>query len=126
MVLRSRVSIHSLFQYFILTQSEQINYLQQLAESRSGTFPQITFSEVSTIKIALPNFNFVNLFVDSVLQPFFNNKFNTEFENSKLTKLRDTLLPELISGDLQVNNGHFEEPIILQERIKTNLKKVGN
>jgi type I restriction enzyme S subunit len=103
MVLRSRVSIHSLFQYFILTQSEQINYLQQLAESRSGTFPQITFSEVSTIKIALPNFNFVNLFVDSVLKPFFNNKFNTEFENSKLTKLRDTLLPKLISGELEVN-----------------------
>jgi type I restriction enzyme S subunit len=102
MVLRSIVPINSLFQYFILTQDEQINRLQHLAESRSGTFPQITFSEVSTIKIALPNFEVVNEFVESVLQPYFDFKFNAEIENEKLSTLRDTLLPKLISGELDV------------------------
>ncbi len=104
MVLRSKVEINSLFQYFILTQKEQIDYLQRLAESRSGTFPQITFSEVSTIKIALPSFDMVNMFVENVLEPFFTSKFNSEFENQELTNLRDTLLPKLISGELEVKD----------------------
>lgn len=102
MVMRSKVNISSLFQYFILTQKEQIDYLQRLAESRSGTFPQITFTEVSTIKIALPSFELVNQFVENVLSPFFENKFNSEYENQELTNLRDTLLPKLISGELEV------------------------
>ena len=103
MVLRSKVPVSSLFQYFILTQSDHINYLQQLAESRSGTFPQITFTEISTIKVVLPSFDNLNQFVDSVLEPFFNNKFKIESENTELTTLRDTLLPKLISGELEVS-----------------------
>lgn len=104
MVLRSKVEINSLFQYFVLTQKDQIDYLQRLAESRSGTFPQITFSEVSTIKIALPSFEKVGEFVDSVLQPFYDFKFNSEFESQELSSLRDTLLPKLISGELNVKD----------------------
>jgi type I restriction enzyme S subunit len=104
MVLRSKVKINSLFQYFYLTQEESINYLQQLAESRSGTFPQITFSEVSTLKIALPDFNFVNLFVETILKPYYDNQFKIKDENDSLVEMRDTLLPKLISGELQIND----------------------
>jgi type I restriction enzyme S subunit len=103
MVLRSKVELNSLFQYFVLTQNEQIEYLQHLAESRSGTFPQITFSELSTIKIALPDFVKVNEFVDSVLKPYYDNQFNVKNENEGLAQLRDTLLPKLISGELEVS-----------------------
>jgi type I restriction enzyme S subunit len=111
MVLRSAAEIDSLFQYFILTQQEQIEYLQHLAESRSGTFPQITFSELSTIKIALPRFDMVNEFVNNVLKPYFDNQFNLDKENEVLSKLRDTLLPKLISGELEVSEA-------LNEKIK--------
>jgi type I restriction enzyme S subunit len=52
--------------------------------------------------MALPDFQKVNKFVDSVLEPFFTEKFNSELENQKLTNLRDTLLPKLISGELEV------------------------
>jgi type I restriction enzyme S subunit len=103
MVMRSKVEINSLFQFFYLTQKEVIDYLQQLAESRSGTFPQITFSEVSTIKIALPNFDLVNTFVEIALKPYYNNQFCKEEENESLTKLRDILLPKLISGEIEIN-----------------------
>jgi type I restriction enzyme S subunit len=102
MVLRSKVNISSLFQYFILTQKEQIDYLQKLAESRSGTFPQITFSEVSTIKISLPSFEIVNQFVENVLRPFYEINFNSQYENQELSSLRDTLLPKLISGEIDI------------------------
>ena len=104
MVLRSKVEMNSLFQYFYLTQQESIKYLQHLAESRSGTFPQITFSEVSTIKIALPDFDLVNTFVEIALKPYYDNQFQIKEENESLIELRDTLLPKLISGELQINN----------------------
>ena len=103
MVLRSKVEMSSLFQYFYLTQQESIKHLQQLAESRSGTFPQITFSEVSTIKIALPDFDLVNTFVEIALKPYYDNQFHIKEENESLVKLRDTLLPKLISGELEIN-----------------------
>lgn len=107
MVLRSKVEMNSLFQYFYLTQQESIKHLQQLAESRSGTFPQITFSEVSTIKIALPDFDLVNSFVEIALKPYYDNQFHIKEENESLVNLRDTLLPKLISGELEVNNINF-------------------
>ena len=101
MVMRSKVKINSLFQYFYLMQRNSIMYLQQLAESRSGTFPQITFSEVSTIKISLPFFDLVNTFVEIALKPFYENQFQIKEENEMLMNLRDTLLTELNSGELE-------------------------
>lgn len=103
MVLRSKIKTNSLFQYFVLTQDKQIEYLQHLAESRSGTFPQITFSEISTIKISLPPLDFLNKFIDSAICPFYHLKFQVEDENQQLISLRDTLLPKLISGELTIN-----------------------
>jgi type I restriction enzyme S subunit len=42
------------FLYQFLTSSETTKWLQHLAESRSGTFPQITFDQVATLEIPLP------------------------------------------------------------------------
>lgn len=111
MVLRSKVEINSLFQYFYLTQQESINHLQHLAEARSGTFPQITFSEVSTLKIALPDFDLVNTFVEIALKPYYDNQFQIKEENESLIALRDTLLPKLISGELEVTE-------VMEENLK--------
>lgn len=102
MVLRPKVNIDPFFMYFSLTQEDIIGYLQVLAESRSGTFPQITFSELSTLKVALPSFDEVNSFSDTVLKPYFEHSFNRDFENENLSDLRNTLLPKLISGELEV------------------------
>jgi type I restriction enzyme S subunit len=42
------------FLYQFLTSEDITKWLQHLAESRSGTFPQITFAEIATIEIPLP------------------------------------------------------------------------
>ncbi len=42
------------FLYQFLTSSEITKWLQHLAESRSGTFPQITFDQVATLELPLP------------------------------------------------------------------------
>lgn len=41
--------------YLYLTSPKIINHLQELAESRSGTFPQITFDEIKSLEINLPS-----------------------------------------------------------------------
>lgn len=55
MVLRKKSSfIDNSFLYKYLTSDKMLNYLQVIAEGRSGTFPQITFSELKNIEIKLP------------------------------------------------------------------------
>ncbi|PTK39397.1 restriction endonuclease subunit S [Staphylococcus hominis] len=47
--------VHSKYLYYFLIDQKTVNYLQNIAESRSGTFPQITFSEVKNLKLDLPS-----------------------------------------------------------------------
>ena len=55
MVLRKKnETITTSFLYQILKSDDLINELQVIAESRSGTFPQITYNELSRMKIKLP------------------------------------------------------------------------
>lgn len=55
MVLRCGKQIHSNFLRYLLTENNMLEYLQNIAESRSGTFPQITFDQISDIKINIPS-----------------------------------------------------------------------
>ena len=55
MVLRHNDKITPQYLYYILKSQNVIEELQMLAESRSGTFPQITFSELSNLRVWLPN-----------------------------------------------------------------------
>ncbi|CAD2071655.1 restriction endonuclease subunit S [Jeotgalicoccus meleagridis] len=56
MVLRvnDTAQLHPKYLYYYLTNKPIINHLQNLAESRSGTFPQITFNELKKLKVNLP------------------------------------------------------------------------
>jgi len=54
MVIRHNDNIIPQFLYYIITSQAVIEELQMLAESRSGTFPQITFSELASLPIGLP------------------------------------------------------------------------
>lgn len=55
MVIRARKDrVYPKFLYQYLTSCEITSWLQHLAESRSGTFPQITFDEVASLELQLP------------------------------------------------------------------------
>ena len=103
MVLRAIDSVSALFSYFILKQESVIAHLQMLAESRSGTFPQITFDVLSKLQTALPtDSGIVDVFTESVLEPTFQKQLDNDGASETLIKLRDTLLPKLISGELRI------------------------
>lgn len=104
MVLRKKSTIPSHFVYFILSRQSTIDFLQVMAESRSGTFPQITFDVLSKVEYLKPNNNaLIDIFTRKVLSPFFDKKVMNETENNKLIGVRDNLLPKLLSGELDVS-----------------------
>ncbi len=104
MVLRSITEINSLFFYFILTQPEMLSYLQNIAESRSGTFPQITFDQIKDIDILIPEMDFLTHFIESTLRPAYQLIFNNQKEIETLSKIRTRLLPQLMSGEIIFTN----------------------
>lgn len=102
MVLRTNEEILSSKLFYIwLTMQSTINELNQIAESRSGTFPQITFSILSKFKLALPPKNLMDALTATVT-PLLNEIYELRSENKKLVELRDTLLPKLLSGEIKI------------------------
>ncbi|MFU1769795.1 restriction endonuclease subunit S [Mammaliicoccus sciuri] len=68
MVLRNKKPeiLNTKYFYLYITSKKAIDYLQNLAESRSGTFPQITFSEVKNMVIDIPTLAVQNKIVNSI------------------------------------------------------------
>lgn len=102
MVLRAKAELSSLFFYFLLTREETLKHLQNIAEARSGTFPQITFDQVEILKLVYPNDNSLQNFIENILEPTYQKIFKNEEEIKTLTNLRDTLLSKLMSGEIDV------------------------
>lgn len=102
MVLRSK-RLSPIFLYFYLTREEMIKDLQHLAETRSGTFPQITFSQLKDLKIILPPQEILEAFIKILEEKFLLIK-NNEKEINTLIALRETLLPKLMKGEIEINN----------------------
>lgn len=101
MVLRCKDSKLSSLVYFYLTNQDTINNLQTLAESRSGTFPQIRFDNLKNMTVALPMHcsKFTSFFETFLEQMQMNRR-----EIKSLQQTRDALLPKLMSGELTVDD----------------------
>ncbi|NTV15642.1 MAG: restriction endonuclease subunit S [Desulfobulbaceae bacterium] len=101
MVLRVKADIHPIVIYNYLTCNETINWLQHIAESRSGTFPQITFNHVSELKLALPPKQLLTEYSNLAWANFQQVKDNDQ-QIAVLSVIRDNLLPKLMSGEIEV------------------------
>ncbi|MDB1590448.1 restriction endonuclease subunit S [Enterococcus faecalis] len=76
--------------YYYLTSKPIINYLQGIAESRSGTFPQITFSELSKLKIKVTDIKYQIKIVEFIKQLDSKIELNSQII-SNLEELASTL-----------------------------------
>ena len=99
--LRGSKEIHPRLLYRILTMRETLDEFQLQAESRSGTFPQITFDSISHLPIVLPPIVIQEAFQRAVGYLDAQIKVNKQ-QSRTLATLRDTLLPKLLSGELSV------------------------
>jgi type I restriction enzyme S subunit len=76
--------------YYYLSFESTLNYLQTLAESRSGTFPQITFAEISSLEIPIPSIEVQNKVID--LLDSVNGKLRNNNELIKKMEILSTLI----------------------------------
>ena len=84
MVIRCSKLVRPRYLYHFLKRQEMLDELQALAESRSGTFPQITFSELALFEISLPSLDTqdrivaaLDVFEDKIA---LNNRINHNLE----------------------------------------------
>ena len=104
MVIRNRPDVISsilLYQYIIENKVWMDFTLR--TETRSGTFPQGNYEDLSAIKV--PFGADVKEITDN-LENIYSLIYKNEDESRRLAELRDTLLPKLMSGELKVNDIH--------------------
>ena len=103
MVLRKVAKASSFYIYVALKQPDAIKEFNMIAESRSGTFPQITFDAIKHFPIVETQKGVADKF-DEIYGSFFQKQEQLRDENQTLAKLRDTLLPKLMSGEIRVKD----------------------
>ena len=101
MVIRA-TSFDSRRLYHFLTSQDVLTELQMQAESRSGTFPQIRFDNVSKLPILIADDTTEAAFT-ALLHTAYEQIDHNNHENEKLSALRDSLLPRLMSGEIDVS-----------------------
>lgn len=98
-------NIGSYFTFFLLKY-----VVQRLKQNTHGAvFDTITTSTFNTIKVTFSSIPLTKLFEDLVEPLLQRIELNCR-ENQELVVLRDTLLPKLISGELEVNEALAQKP----------------
>ena len=93
------------YRYFIyqyLIQEEIIDKLQTIAEQSVSTYPSINASDVTNLKLVIPPMDIIGKFAGMNLALMSEIDKNQQ-EITHLTTLRDTLLPKLMSGEIDVS-----------------------
>lgn len=93
MVLRNKENIDALFLYIYITSDKVINEFQVIAESRSWTFPQITFDSISHFSILLPPLP-EQIAIASVISSFDDKIELLREENKTLEQTAQTIFQE--------------------------------
>ena len=106
MVIRAKKDVVSpKYLYYFLKNSSTVAELQLLAETRSGTFPQITFSEVANLTIPVPPLAVQEVIVQT-MQCLEDKTICNEQINDNLADLLQTIYQGRFGNDiLAVNQG---------------------
>ena len=65
--------------------------------------PKISQANLNKVPVVMPSTTELQSF-DSIIQPIFSQIRNLRTENDWLAAIRDTLLPKLMSGELNVSD----------------------
>ncbi|WP_324752556.1 restriction endonuclease subunit S [Roseovarius sp. Pro17] len=103
MVLRTISTVSPIHLYFLVSSPEAVAEFNTTAESRSGTFPQITFDSIKHYPVMLASEGIMKAFRE-ILELIFGFQWANEQANETLAQTRDLLLPRLMSGELRVTD----------------------
>jgi type I restriction enzyme S subunit len=86
--------------YYFLWTKHHLSEFIKIAESKATTMGHIQRQHLNDAKVVIPDE--ISRFT-SVFEPIISKIIDNRIENGELTNLRDTLLPKLISGELEVS-----------------------
>lgn len=97
----TRIDPH--FIYLLLTNDEMTSYLHTIAEGSTSTYPSLRPSDISAISFQLPLNDKLKDF-SAIAHHCWEKIEKNHIQICTLEKLRDTLLPKLMSGEVKVND----------------------
>ena len=101
-VIRSKhQAISNEYLYLELTKPDVVEKLQQIAEQSVSTFPSVKPSDIGNCNVKVFQNNIADK-LNNQLSGIYNRIANNACENKQLSELRDTLLPKLMSGEIEV------------------------
>ena len=81
-------------------------YYEIVNRGQGSAQPNISAADIMSIPCVIPTDNDLNTFNDTV-RPLFDLIISNQQENQRLSELRDSLLPKLMSGELNVSEVDF-------------------
>lgn len=87
--------------YFTLYNKQNKEMLERLAGAKAAQ-PGLNQTELKSLKINICNKEFIKKFENEV-KPIMESIANNSLENKKLVELRDTLLPKLMNGEIDLD-----------------------
>lgn len=97
---RNEVGISYPYVYILTNSSDFLTDLRKRANS--GVQVNLSSIEIKNSEIIIAPKE-INQKFDNIVKPLFEQIFNNDIEIQKLTQLRDTLLPKLMSGEIDVD-----------------------
>ena len=89
---------------FIYCQLKQDDIYNEIINRGQGSAqPNISAADIMAIPCVIPEIDIINSFNETTI-PIFELIINNQLENQRLSSLRDTLLPQLMSGELDVSD----------------------
>jgi type I restriction enzyme, S subunit len=90
------------FIYYLVTNDEMTEYLHSIAEGSTSTYPSLKPSDIERIEFQLPPLEKLKEFAD-ISSSYWDKIESNNYQIKTLGKLRDTLLPKLMSGEVILN-----------------------
>lgn len=89
------------FVYLLLTNKEMTEYLHSVAEGSTSTYPSLKPEDIGSVSFQLPPKELIQQFHD-LAESYWQKIHKNHKQIQILEKLRDTLLPKLMSGEVRV------------------------
>ena len=87
--------------YSYLATKGFLSFFREIASGKATTMGHIQRGHLSESKLAIPNLELLNRATE-IIEPLISLKIKTLIESRNLAEIRDSLLPRLISGELQI------------------------
>ena len=87
--------------YSYLSTKSFLSFFREIASGKATTMGHIQRGHLSESKLAIPNLELLNRATE-IIEPLISLKIKTSIESHNLAEIRDSLLPRLISGELQI------------------------